>query len=206
MSDSSVFKNDDALENDKSSRLPGVICVGATNRDYGRPAFTNYGSNLTIFAPGELINSSTINPDYPYYPQSGTSQAAPHVAGVVANFIAFEGINNDASLVRSRLIENAQSGVLSKYMGEGSPDLLANYGMANPRRNPQYPYAGPQKELARDNSAIDHVSGPTLTMTTAPFPVIDGSSTLLPSPTQPTTSVLCVTPPPQLGLPRCILQ
>jgi subtilisin family serine protease len=166
-----------------SSRFPSVICVGATNRNYGRPDWTNYGLNLTIWAPGDTINSSTINVDFPYLPISGTSQASPHIAGVVANFIAFENLQSDVATVLSRLDENGQSGVLSKFMGAGSPDLLANYGLANPNRNPQFPYAGPQKELVKDvnqdptaNSFVLDNSGATATITSTPFLVMNPPS------------------------------
>jgi subtilisin family serine protease len=166
-----------------SSRLPSVICVGATNKFYGRPDFTNFGPGVTIWAPGDTINSSTINPSYPYLPDSGTSQAAPHVTGVIANFIAFENLRNDLVTVLSRLFENAQTGVLSKYMGAGSPDLLVNYGMANPNRIPQYPYAGLNKELVKNadptaslNTFVVDGGGATATATTAAFPVQDPPS------------------------------
>jgi hypothetical protein len=163
-------------------RLPNVICVGGTNKNYGRPDWTNYGPNVTIWAPGDTIDSSTINPDHPYLPDSGTSQAAPHVAGIVANYIAYENLRNDAATAISRLMANAQTGVLSKFMGAGSPDLLANYGLANPKRNPQYPYAGPQKELVKNSDpgpnaagfVLDN-SGATATITSA-FPVSDPPS------------------------------
>jgi serine protease len=71
----------------------GVITVAATNRAGGKASYSNYGTNVTISAPGgdngagilSTLNSGTTTPasdNYAYY--MGTSMATPHVAGVVA--------------------------------------------------------------------------------------------------------------------------
>ena len=67
----------------------GVIAVGATTRSGGRASYSNFGSQVAISAPGSSIlstvNTSTTVPAadaYTFY--SGTSMAAPHVAGVVS--------------------------------------------------------------------------------------------------------------------------
>ncbi len=68
----------------------GVITVGATNRAGNRASYSNYGSRIDLMAPGgeasdgilSTIKNSSGNPDYGFL--AGTSQAAPHVAGVLA--------------------------------------------------------------------------------------------------------------------------
>jgi subtilisin family serine protease len=63
-----------------------AIAVAATNVDDVRPAFTNFGSWVHVAAPGQAIMSTfwdTTNGST-YRSISGTSMAAPHVAGVVA--------------------------------------------------------------------------------------------------------------------------
>jgi len=75
----------------------GVIAVAATNRNGGRASYSNYGSKVSVAAPGgdtasgaangilSTLNSGTRGPgsdSYAYY--QGTSMASPHVAGVVA--------------------------------------------------------------------------------------------------------------------------
>jgi subtilisin len=47
-------------------------------------SFSNYGAAVDVLAPGVSINSTTYNNDSSYGSKSGTSMAAPHVAGVVA--------------------------------------------------------------------------------------------------------------------------
>jgi hypothetical protein len=67
-----------------ATRTPGVITVGALDGADQATGFSNYGSSLTVWAPGVGI---PVGPD-PANPAgsapSGTSQAAPLVAGVVA--------------------------------------------------------------------------------------------------------------------------
>ncbi len=61
----------------------GVIAVGASDRNDQRASFSNTGPELDLVAPGVNILSTSLNPAG-YATDSGTSFAAPHVAGVAA--------------------------------------------------------------------------------------------------------------------------
>jgi thermitase len=62
---------------------PNVVCVGASDYHDQRPSFSNYGAtSVDLFAPGVRIMSTLPGEDYDY--QTGTSMAAPHVAGEAA--------------------------------------------------------------------------------------------------------------------------
>ncbi|MCC1483432.1 S8 family peptidase [Winogradskyella immobilis] len=85
-------KNVDVESNFPSDHVNGneisktYISVGALSSKYGSSmvaSFSNYGiKNVDIFAPGEAIYSTV--PENEYQENSGTSMAAPGVAGIVA--------------------------------------------------------------------------------------------------------------------------
>jgi thermitase len=64
---------------------PGVMAVGATTQDDVRASFSNHGEWVTVAAPGQAIYGP-VPGGHAY--MSGTSMAAPHVAGAVALLMA----------------------------------------------------------------------------------------------------------------------
>jgi thermitase len=61
---------------------PNVLAVAATDNYDGHASFSTSGSYVDVAAPGvEIYNTYMSNS---YYAESGTSQAAPHVAGLAA--------------------------------------------------------------------------------------------------------------------------
>ncbi len=62
--------------------LPQVIAVGSIADNDTKSSFSNYGTWVDIVAPGSWIMST--NPGSKYGIKSGTSMAAPHVAGIAA--------------------------------------------------------------------------------------------------------------------------
>lgn len=66
--------------------LPNVIVVGALSKDEkGVASFSNFGKNVTVFAPGEGIIIKTI--DRKEIEEDGTSLSAPFVSATVAKLI-----------------------------------------------------------------------------------------------------------------------
>jgi hypothetical protein len=79
-------ETDDA-RNYSPPRVEEGITVGATDTSDNRAWFSNFGPVLDVFAPGVGITSAGIGSDTDTKMDSGTSMAAPHVAGVVALYL-----------------------------------------------------------------------------------------------------------------------
>lgn len=94
------------------ANLPAAITVAASNNNYQRWRNSNWGSVVDLFAPGESVTSAWYTSPTSTYTTSGTSQAAPHVAGVVAYLLALEGPRTPAQ-IKARIFALATKNLIS---------------------------------------------------------------------------------------------
>jgi subtilisin family serine protease len=99
-----------------------VTTAAPSNQSDQRVTSGNYGSCVHLYAPGAQIVSAWHTSTTATQTLSGSSLAAPHVAGVGALYLAYyPGASN--TTVRSWIINNATVGVLSG-VPTGTPNRL----------------------------------------------------------------------------------
>jgi serine protease len=108
------------------SRVPAAITVGASNNSDARSSFSDFGTCVDLFAPGENITSSWFSSAAATNTISGTSMATPHVTGAAALYLSQHPSASPAE-VANALVSNSAAGKLSS-VGTGSPNLLLNIG------------------------------------------------------------------------------
>jgi subtilisin family serine protease len=121
------------------ARAAAAITVGSTTNTDARSSFSNFGTCLDIFAPGSNITSAWITNDTSTNTISGTSMAAPHVAGVAALYLQ-NNTGASASAVRNAIVNNATANKVTSP-GTGSPNLLlySIFGGTPPTATPTNP-------------------------------------------------------------------
>lgn len=123
------------------ARYDGVIAVGSVDQDNQRSAFSNYGPELDVVAPGSAIFSLSGLGSYSYI--SGTSAAAPFASGLVALLLSTK--NNSYQKIGNQICKSSLDlgvrGVDDQYgcgliqvdkalklaLGIGSPKKLAHH-------------------------------------------------------------------------------
>ena len=131
-----------------------AVTVGATEDDDDIATFSNRGTLLDLFAPGDNVDSSV--PDDTFANFDGTSMAAPHVAGAFA-------VLRDAyptATIATLLGYMQSTGVAINYTSGGNPvttprlNLLASLQAGNS-----------PPTIAADNASVTVAEGSTATNT-----------------------------------------
>ncbi len=110
--------NDSRPSYPASYELENVISVAATDRRDRLSSFSNYGDSVALAAPGSDIVSTWPGEDWKYL--SGTSMAAPFVAGAIA-LLRELAPQHSVSDLRRALLETVQE------LPE-NPDMVASGG------------------------------------------------------------------------------
>jgi subtilisin family serine protease/flagellar hook assembly protein FlgD len=120
--------------------LPGVVSVGATDAFGNRASFSNYGSWVSVAAPGVGIwstvptaGSEIESPSDGYAAIQGTSMASPIVAGEAGLLLGLEPTLTQAQL-RNAIVSSASSTTLG--FNHGLVDLAAAFTKIPPASVP----------------------------------------------------------------------
>jgi subtilisin family serine protease len=156
------------------AREPSAITVGASTGTDSRASYSNFGTCLDLFAPGSSIKSAWYTGATATGTLSGTSMAAPHVAGHAALLLEASPTATPAQIADS-IRSGATVGKVASA-GAGSPNLLLFTGAATRVEEPP-PTATAVSVAALSGSATRGRNGWRATVTIA---VKDASGSAVP--------------------------
>jgi subtilisin family serine protease len=131
-------KYSDNACNYSPARTRAAITVGGTGRNDSKGSYSNIGTCIDMFAPGSEITSSWWTSDTATHTISGTSMAAPHVAGTAALYLQNHA-NATPENVSNTLQRMASFNKLSD-IGSDSPNILLFSRYSTLRRYPLFRY------------------------------------------------------------------
>lgn len=140
--------NSGAVAVDEPAALPGVVSVGAVDKEGNRWVSSNHGKGLTLMAPGVEVLTANKNRSQGYGLSSGTSGATAYVSATVA-LVRAKYPDLTAGQVINRLIKSAS---FLGHKGLKAPDEHYGYGIIRPYKAvtmdiPKGPKEGPLGKL-----------------------------------------------------------
>lgn len=128
--------NDDTNHPSYPAVYPEVLAVTAVDKENKRATFSNFGPHAGVAAPGVSIASTF--PDHRYAAMSGTSMAAPHVAGLAG---LIRAVNPKLTAVEVKAIIKRTA----TDVGPKGPDPYYGNGLINVTEAIREAQANPQE-------------------------------------------------------------
>ncbi|GME37004.1 Peptidase S8/S53 subtilisin/kexin/sedolisin [Neofusicoccum parvum] len=107
-----------------------IVVVGASTAADAILWFSSSGPCVDVYAPGADVVSAGLAGPAAYVADSGTSMAAPHVAGLLAVFVGDDGALDSPEKAKAKVVESARAGALAESANfvEGGEVLLVGNG------------------------------------------------------------------------------
>ncbi|EFZ00685.1 peptidase S8 family protein, Pr1E [Metarhizium robertsii] len=96
----------DDASNHSPGSADGVISVGHINQQWAISETSNFGSAVSILAPGVGVETTGAGSDTNIIRETGSSFATPYISGLILNAISIHGIKGAANLKR-HILETA---------------------------------------------------------------------------------------------------
>ncbi len=130
------------------ARVQQAITVGSTDINDAKSSFSNFGTLVDIHAPGRNITSAWFTSSAALNTISGTSMAAPHVAGAAALYLEYRPGSTPAQ-VETALKQFAAVGRITGLPSGTVNNLLQiNFGTVPPLPAPGVPTLSSPANLA----------------------------------------------------------
>lgn len=138
------------------ARAPSAITIGATDQSDNRASYSNFGSCVDMYAPGSGITSAWISGSTSTRTISGTSMAAPHVAGLAARLTQSQPGISSSGISQTLTTSNVTGSnlTIANFVEEETPVTTTTTPTTT--------------TLPDDNSPTTTIAVPTTTTTTAP--------------------------------------
>ncbi len=166
--------------------IPGVITVGSSGPSDSFSGFSNKGKCVDLAAPGEAVITAGGWGDDSYGSATGTSFAAPFVAGIAALYLEMHPSATTAE-VSQAIVSTATNGILSSTPAE-TINKLAYAKLDDGTPNPT--------PIPTSTPITTPTPTPTLTPTPTSIPTPTPSPTLNPTPSPSPTVVPTINPTP----------
>lgn len=109
-----------------------AIVVGASDVNDSVSYYSNTGACVDVYAPGSDVVSAAVTGPADVKVDTGTSMAAPHVAGLLAYYVAQNRSIGSPAVAKEYLRETGFAGALAlsaAYIGDQVPVLVNNGGL-----------------------------------------------------------------------------
>ena len=124
-----------------------TVCVASLNRRRRKAERYNYEEDVNVTAPGEQVKTLRyFRPRGRFQmtgtsEESGTSIAAPHIMGILAIFMGYERIVDNAALAIERLYQNQDRRGVWQQDFPNTPGIgLGNTGIEKQHKREDEPY------------------------------------------------------------------
>jgi len=107
---------------------PDACVAGASDIADNIASFSNYGSTVSVFAPGvDIMSTYNIAPNSTTT-MDGTSQASPHLAGLAAYYLGLNGPQTPATLCKKIADSATKNAITGLGLSSVTKNLLAFNG------------------------------------------------------------------------------